>query len=88
MKKDDIINKTVYEIYVDLDNDNKLSRIDLNICYDDLLNNEIMKCSNYSIESVLDGLCISCSDSFAPKYNDSLNVFGISLCNIGLPFYS
>ena len=73
VKKDDIIDKTVYEIYADLNNDNKLSRIDLNICYDDLLNNEIMKCSNYSIESVLDGLCISCSDSFAPKYNDSLN---------------
>ena len=41
-------NKTIYEIYYDLYDNNILSKLDLTLC-----NNEIAKCSNYTIESLL-----------------------------------
>ena len=66
-------NKIVYEVYTESNNDNILTRLDLNICNDTLINNEISKCSNYSIESLLDDLCISCFNSYYPIYNDILN---------------
>ena len=80
VKKDDTVDKIVYEVYGDLNNDNKLIKLDLDNCYDDLLNNEFMKCSIFSIESILDDLCISCSNSFAPKYNDPLNKNNFTQC--------
>ena len=65
--------KVGFEVYADLNGNNILTRLDLNICGDSLVNNEISKCNNYSIESFLDDLCISCYESYYPIYNDVLN---------------
>ena len=74
-KKDnnDINSKTVYEVYADINNDNILTKLDLNICNDTSMNNEIIKCSNYSIESILVDLCISCIPHYYHIYNDTSN---------------
>ena len=65
--------KTVFEVYAQLNGDNILTKLDLNKCDNIIQNNEISKCANYSIESLLDDLCISCYDSYYPKSNDILN---------------
>ena len=74
-KKDnnDVNNKIVYEVYADINNDNILTKLDLNICNDTSMNNEIIKCSNYSIESILVDLCISCIPHYYHIYNDTSN---------------
>ena len=59
--------KIVYEVYSEL-SENKLTKLDLNICKDSLTNNEIKKCSNFTIESLLEDSCISCQESFYPIY--------------------
>ena len=61
-------NKTIYEIYYDLYDNNTLSKLDLTLC-----NNEIAKCSNYTIESLLQDLCITCINTYYPKYEDNKN---------------
>ena len=66
-------NKLVYEVYMDLKGDNILSKLDLNVCNETLKNNEIYKCSDYSIESLIDDLCISCINTYYPKYKDTIN---------------
>ena len=66
-------NKLVYEVYAELNNENKLTKLDLNICNEYLNNNEIAKCSNYSIKSILNDLCISCIEPFYPIENDPAN---------------
>ena len=66
-------NKLVYEVYMDLKGDNILSKLDLNVCNETLKNNEIYKCSDYSIESLIEDLCISCINTYYPKYNDTIN---------------
>ena len=48
----------------------RVTKLDLNICNDTLMNNEIRKCSNYTIESLLEDLCISCQEHFYPFYSD------------------
>ena len=65
--------KTVYEVYADLNGNNLLTKLDLNICNNILMNNEISKCSNFSIESLLKDLCISCIDNYYPINNNPLN---------------
>ena len=64
--------KKVFEVYSELNNDKFLSRLDLNLC-NNINNNEISKCSNYSIESLFQDLCISCFDSFYPIFDDINN---------------
>ena len=59
--------KIVYEVYSEL-SENKLTKLDLNICKDSLTNNEIKKCSNFTIESLLEDSCISFQESFYPIY--------------------
>ena len=67
-------NKLAYEVYAELNNENKLTKLYLNICNESLINNnEITKCSNYSIESILNDLCISCIEPFYPIENDPAN---------------
>ena len=69
IKKENMANnKIVYEIYYDLYNNNTLSKLNLILC-----NNEMAKCSNYTIESLLQDLCITCIESYHPKYNDNNN---------------
>ena len=65
--------KIVYEVYAELNNNNELKKLDLNICNDTLINNEITKCEKYSIESILEDSCISCANSYYQIYNDPLN---------------
>ena len=72
IKKENMANnKIVYEIYYDLYNNNTLSKLDLTLCNDN--KNEIAKCSNYTIESLLQDLCITCIYSYHPKYEDNNN---------------
>ena len=73
-------NKLVYEVYADLDGKNILTKLDLNICNDILSNNEITKCSNYTIESLLNDLCTSCYDSFYPIFNNPLDTNSFVKC--------
>ena len=65
--------KIVYEVYGELNGNNKLTKLDLNICNDTSINNEVSKCSYYSIESIIDNLCINCIDFYYPIYKDSSN---------------
>ena len=79
--KDNII-KIEYEIYGKI-NDNKLLKLDLNIC-NDTINNEIRKCSKYSLESILEDKCISCNiDYYLPlneKINNNININSFVKC--------
>ena len=77
-KKDDEIKKTRYEIYSKIDG-NIMQKIDLNLCKDVIVNsnklldnNPIIKCSDYSIDSIFENSCITCAEFFYPKYEDFL----------------
>ena len=63
-------NKIVFEVYSELNNDNFLSKLDLDMC-NNINNNEISKCSKYSIESLLQDLCISCNNPYYPIYDNN-----------------
>ena len=71
---DNTENKKIgYEIYAEKERKNILTKLDLNICGNIIKNDEISKCSNYSIESIKSDLCISCYDNFYPIYSNILN---------------
>ena len=72
--------KKQFEVYGYANNENELSKLDLNICNDILTNNEISKCSDYSIESLLEDSCISCYDSYYPIYNENSNINSFIKC--------
>ena len=65
--------KIQFEVYGKANSERLLTKLDLNICDDIIKNNEIFKCSNYSIESLLDDLCISCYDLYHPKFDENPN---------------
>ena len=75
-KKDEGIKKLGYEVFSK--NDRNISqKLDLNLCKDVALNNEtildnnpIIKCSDYSIDSILDNLCITCAPLYYQKYEE------------------
>ena len=79
--------KTVFEIYAELNGNNFLTKLDLNLCDNIIKNNEISKCSNYSIESLLDDLCISCYDSYYTIHNNNLNTNSYIKCYKNLKGY-
>ena len=62
--------KYEYEVYYPLNGIN-LEKLDLNLCPNPEF--KIAKCSNYSLGSILNELCISCKEGFYPIYNDQLN---------------
>ena len=75
-KNDEHLNKSLYEIYSKTD-ENKLKKLDLNLCENVtesgnklLDNNYIIKCANYSIDSIINNACITCAESYYPKYDD------------------
>ena len=49
-----------------------LLKLDLNIC-NDTINNEIRKCSKYSLESILEDKCISCNIDYYLHLNEKIN---------------
>ena len=65
--------KIGFEIYAELEGNIYLTKLDLNICYNILTENEISKCDNYSIESFIQDSCISCFKNYYPIYNNSLD---------------
>ena len=76
----DVPNKRQFEAYgYHIANPYNLIKLDLNYC-DNYINNEISKCSLYSIESLSNDLCISCSNSYYPKYNEHLNTDPFKKC--------
>ena len=78
-KKDEEIKKLVYEVYGKSEG-NILTKLDLKLCEDVLINNnnqlnsnDIIKCDNYSIDSILNDSCITCATGYYTKYEDILN---------------
>ena len=65
--------KIVFEVYAQINGNSFLTQLDLNLCNNIIKNNEVSKCANYSIESFLEDLCISCCNSYFPKSDDILN---------------
>jgi len=77
-KKEEQIKKLIYEVY-SITNENKLQKLDLKICKDAIINSEklsennyIIKCSKYSIDSILDNSCIGCKEPYYPIYEEFL----------------
>ena len=77
-KKDEQIEKLLYEVYSKTE-ENILQKLDLNLCKEVTVNNNnilninfIIKCSKYSIDSILDNSCITCREPYYPKYEDIL----------------
>ena len=62
------IYKLVYEVYSEINGNNILSKLDLNKCNDIIKNNEIAKCSTFSIESIKQDSCLSCAETYYPIY--------------------
>ena len=66
-------NKTVFEVYYSI-NESNLLKLDLtfisNITY-----NEIINCSDYSIESILFDSCIKCHEGFYPIFDNKNDTF-------------
>ena len=75
IQKDDNIEdyQIGYEVYKELENEAQLLKLDLNICNEKIMNNLLIKCLDYSIESLYLDLCISCLKPYYPKYNDTTN---------------
>ena len=65
--------KKGYEIYAEIDRSKSLMKLNTNICGDYITNNEIAKCEDYSIDSFIEDLCISCLDPYYPIINDNLS---------------
>ena len=77
-KKDEDIKLTGFEIYSKND-ENITQKLDLNLCKDVVVNNEtlldnnaIIKCSDYSIDSLLDNSCITCAQNYYFIYDEFL----------------
>ena len=64
--------KDIYELYYP-SNENKLKHIDLSICKDILIDNFLLKCENYSIESILNEACLTCKDGYGPMPINNTN---------------
>ena len=64
--------KEIYELYYP-SNENKLKHIDLSICKDILIDNFLLKCENYSIESILNEACLTCKDGYGPMPLNNTN---------------
>ena len=47
--------------------------IDLSICKDILIDNFLLKCENYSIESILNEACLTCKDGYGPMPINNTN---------------
>ena len=71
-KKEMTDSKIGYEVYYPLKSD-KLEKLDLGICNNSLNDNEISKCSKYSIKSFLDDYCLSCFPPYHQIQNDNSN---------------
>ena len=76
IKKEGYNTKEKYEIYSQL-NGNKLERLNLNKCSNTLYNT---KCDLYSIDSIINNLCISCQNDFYEKENDLSNIYPYINC--------
>ena len=77
INKNNNIKKLLFEVYSKTE-ENTLKKLDLNICYnnsdnDIINNNDIIKCFNYTIDSILNESCITCKEPFYSKYEDSIN---------------
>ena len=72
-KNGNINDKVGFEMYAELNENNILTKLDMNICNGIFKNNEISKCDEYSIESFLDDSCITCNDNYFPIDNENLN---------------
>jgi len=81
--KDNNKPKTVYELYYSSDNNSPLYRLDLNKLNDNcFLKTPIIKCSFYSIESILNDKCILCESDYGYfAINDNNNNFFVNCGN-------
>ena len=84
-KEGSVKNKTVFEVYYPLDKPN-LIKLNLKIC-ENIVYNEIINCSTYSIESIHEDSCISCGEGFYPIYNKELNQNQFKKCYSHLEGY-
>ena len=75
--KDNNKPKTVYELYYSSDNNSSFYKLDLNKLNDNcFLKTPIIKCSFYSIESILNDKCILCESDYGYfPINDNSNYF-------------
>ena len=78
-KEETINSKIGFEVYYPLTND-KLEKLDLGICNNTLNDNEITKCSKYSIKSFLNDSCISCFPPYFPVQDDKQNANSFAKC--------
>ena len=64
--------KEIYELYYPL-NEGHLYHLDLSFCQDILIDNFLLKCQNYSIESILNDACLTCKDGYGPMPINNTN---------------
>ena len=77
-KEDTFENKTLFEVYGSINGVN-LTKFDLLYC-ENIIKNDIIKCSNYTIESIINDACISCNNNYYPLYEDTLNDTNFTKC--------
>ena len=83
--KIEVENKVKYELFSQLKGI-KLERLDLNKC-NNYYNFYNIKCDMYSINSIINDLCISCQKDYYEMYNDTTNIYPYINCYTFLEGY-